>query len=465
MPQDAKLHYLSRVHVPSIPLYLAAGPCLEVSSENEATSRWLSEGLLCQEHINGQEETVLGPWWYYQGAQSEYGMLLSVGYGGIGPHGENKITELLLYAAVRRNVAELPTPILSSSPAPPKECCQTSLDGDHLDVQVYALPLCSTILGYVDKAARLAGPNLEGLTTSKEATFLPETHDLSRPHQGAHQKRPSLSSLFEDAQQKRRKLKGRGGESISNVMAQIDRPTTRHGLPSSLDHEESRTPTMVQARKGVKQSLSRSSSTMSVANPEVSRPASRSGALANGKRSSLHRVESAISPHNSPILSDVDGDYAQRNKAALTKVVMAGMRLHGLQQKKRIGKSSATEDRPDTATSTSDITPFEAEDEFKLVYHQTFKAATFAFRRHFNAQAISQDIMRDIVDRILSLFCSDPLVGSEMEEGGLTAFGMSSQMSAGGFDEPSAGQSSMPGSVWSPHTVKNKAAGAGNECS
>ena len=432
---------------------------MEVSSENEATSRWLSEGLLCQEHSNGQEETVSGPWWSYQGAQSEYGMLLSVEYGATGPHGENNPTELLLYAAVKRNVAELPTPLLPSSPALPGESSGTLVHGDHLEVKVYALPLCSTILDYVDKAAGLAALTQEGLTTSKEAIFLPETPDLSHLHQEAHQKRPSLSSLFEDAKQKRRKLKGRGGESISKAMAEIDRPTTRHGLPSSLEQEESGTRPMLQARKVVKQSLSRTSTITSVATAGLSRPASRSGALANGKRSSLHRVESAISPCNSPILSDVDGDYAQRNKAALTKVVMAGMRLHGMQQKKK----SAMEDRPNTATSIGDTTTSDAEDEFKLVYHQTFKAAMFAFRRHFNAQAISQDIMRDIVDRILGLFCSDPSVGLEMEEGGLTAFGMSSQNTAGAFDEPSAGQSSMPGSVWSPQTVKNKIAGSGNE--
>ena len=386
--------------------------------------------------------------------------------GGIGPHGENNITELLLYAAVKRNVAELPTPILSSSPAPPKESCQTSLDGDHLDVKVYALPLCSTLLGYVDKAARLAGPNLEGLTTSKEATFLPETHDLSRPHQGAHQKRPSLSSLFEDAQQKRRKLKGRGGESVSNVMAQIDRPTTRHGLPSGLDHEESGTPTMLQARKRVTQSLSRSSSTMSAANSELSRPASRSGALANGKRSSLHRVESAISPRNSPIFSDVDGDYAQRNKAALTKgglwLVCVYMdynkrRDSETHQLRRIGQT------PSRQLGTLRLLKLRMNSNLSITRH--LKRQCSLFEGHFNARAISQDIMRDIVDKILSLFFSDPLVGSEMEEGGLTAFGVSSQMSAGGFDEPSAGQSSMPGSVWSPHTVKNKAARVGNECS
>ncbi len=408
---------------------------------------------MCQEHINGQEETASGPWWSYQGAQSEYGMLLSVGYGKAGPRGGNNLTELLLYAAVKRNVAELPTTFLSSSPAPTEESYRTSLHGNHLDVKVYALPLSSRILDDVDKAAGLAAPTKDDLTTSREAVFLPRSQDLSHLRQEAHQKRPSLSALFEDATQKRRKLKGRGGERISKAMAEIDRPATRHGLPSGLDQEESEIPPLLQARKAVTQNLSSSSSMMSTANPELPRPASRSGALANGKRSSLHRVESAISARNSPLLSDVDGGYAQNNKAALTKVVMAGMRLYGLQQKKRLGKSSATEDRPNTATSIGDATPSEAEDEFKLVYHQTFKAAMFAFRKHFNVQAISQDVMRDIVDRILSLFCSDPLVGLETE-GGSTAFGTSSQKSVGAFDEPSAGQSSMPGSVWSPHTVK-----------
>lgn len=454
LSREAKLHYLSRVHVPSIPLYLAAGPCLEVSSENEATSRWLSEGLLCQEHINGQD-TVPDPWWSSETAQSEYGMLLSVEYGETGPRRGNNITELLLYAAVKGDVAELPTPFPSSSPAPSEESYRTLLHGDHLDVKVYALPLCSTIFDYVDKA-RLVGPTQEDLTTSREAIFLPQNSDPSHLRQEAHQKRPSISSLFEDAKQKRRKLKGRGGESISKAMAEIDRPVTRHSLPSSLDQGQSENTPMLPTKKTVKQSLSRSSSMTSVPNPELPRPASRSGALTNCKRSSLHRVESAISTRNSPMLCDEDGDYTQRNKAALTKVVMAGMRLHGFQQKKRLGKSSAMEDRPNTATSIGDATPFDAEDDFKLLYHQTFKAAMFAFRRQFNAQAISQGIMRDIVDRILSLFCSDPLVEPEIEEGGLTAFGMSSQKSAGAFDEPSTGRSSMPGSVWSPHTVKKR---------
>ena len=440
--------------MPSIPLYLAAGPCLEVSSDNEATTRWLSEGLLCQENVDGHN-TVSDPWWTYETGQSEYGILVSVGYEETEPRRTNNLTELLLYAASKRDVSELPTPLSSSSPAPPEEPYRTLLHGDHLDVKVYALPLCSTIFDYVDKT-RLAGSAQEDLTIPREAIFLPGDSDSSHLRQEAQQKRPSISSLFEDAKQKRRKLKGRGGESISKAMAEIDRPLTKHGFPSSFDQGQSENTPMLQTRKIVKQSLSRSSSMTSVANPELPRPASRSGALTNGKRSSLHRVESAISPRDSPMLCDDDSDYTQKNKAALTKVVMAGMRLHGFQQKKRLGKSSVMEDRPNTATSIGDATPFDAEDEFKLLYHQTFKAAMFAFRRQFNAQAISQGIMRDIVDRILGLFCSDPLVGSEIEEGSLTAFGLSSQKSASAFDEPSTGQSPMPGSVWSPHTVKKR---------
>ena len=422
---------------------------MEVSSDNEATTRWLSEGLLCQENIDGHE-TVSHPWWTYETGQSEYGILLSVGYEETGPRRRNNLTELLLYAAAKRDVAELPTPLPSSSPAPPEKPYRTLLHVDHLDVKVYALPLCSTVFDHVDKT-RLADPAQEDLTTPRQAIFLPQDSDSSHLRQETHQKRPNISAVFEDAKQKRRKLKGRGGESISKAMAEIDRPLTKHGLPSSLDQGQSENTPMLQTRKTVKQSLSRSVSMTSVANPELPRPASRSGALTNGKRSSLHRVESAISPRDSPLLRDEDGDYTQKNKAALTKVVMAGMRLHGFQQKKR-----AMEDRPNTATSNGDATPLDAEDEFKLLYHQTFKAAMFAFRRQFNAQAISQGIMRDIVDRILGLFCSDPLVGSEIEEGGLTAFGLSSQKSAGAFDEPSTGQSPMPGSVWSPHTVKKR---------
>ena len=430
---------------------------MEVSSDNDATSRWLSEGLVCQEHINGHEESVSGPWWSYQGAQSDYGMLLSVGHGKSGPRGGNNLTELLLYAAVKEKVAELPTTLLSSSPAPPEDLYRPSIHEDHLDIKVYALPLCSRFLDYVDKAAGLALPTQEDLTTSREAIFLPQSPDLSHFRQEAHQKRPSLSALFEDATQKRRKLKARGGERISKAMAEVDRPATSHGLSSGLDQEEAETPPMLQARKAATRNLSSSSSMMS-ATPELPRPVSRSGALANGKRSSLHRVESATSPRNSPLLSDVDGGDALKNKDALTKVVMAGMRLYGLQQKKKSGKSSAMENRPNTAISIGDAMPPETEDEFKLVYHQTFKAAMFACRRHFDVQAISQDVMRDIVDRILSLFCSDPLVGLETE-GGLTTFGMSSQKSAGAFDESRAGQSSMPGSVWSPHIVKKRLLG------
>ena len=455
-PQDAKLYYLSPVHVPGIPLYLAAGPSLEVSSDNEATLGWLSEVLLAQEDSPYQDNILIEPWWSRLGGQSDHGMLLRVESGENGQSRDNTITEVLLYAAMETSVAALPAPPASSLPAPPDEHLLKSLPRSLPDVKVYALPLCSKIFDRAERAAGLLSPPPEECKTPREACFLP--YGLSQPHdeKTASQKRQSLSSLFEDATQKRRKLKGRGGEIISKAMAGIDRPLSQHGLPQNVEREELETPPLPQKGHAGRRSLTRASTIMSVASSDYSRPASRSGPLANGKRSSLCRVESAISLRDSPTLSDTDGGFALQNKAALTKVVMAGMRLHGLQQRKKPGKRPTLDERPNSATSAGDSAPFsEAEDEYKLVYHQTFKAATFTFRRHFGAQIISQELMRDVVDKFLILFCSDPLTTTGLQDGGLAPFGTTNGESLGAFDKPTIVSSSpMPGRFWSPPTAK-----------
>ena len=59
----------------------------------------------------------------------------------------------------------------------------------------------------------------------------------------------------------------------------------------------------------------------------------------------------------------------------------------------------------------------EAGDEYKLIYHQTFKAASFAFRARWATQTISQSIMRQVVDQLLDLFFTDPFGPGEHESG------------------------------------------------
>ena len=453
LPQDAKLHFLSFVEVARIPLYLAVGPSCDVSTGDEATTRWLSEALLkyerCDLHGNASKE----PWWLHVGSQSENGILLRVeAQNEEECRMQDVATEVLVYAATTQQNTALPTPPRSSSPAPPDEDTANTLNKAETLVKVYALPLSSNIIGRAEAFKGSCPPIPTESSSAVQACFLPHMHDPAPVTQPPPQKRPSISMLFDDATKKRRKIRGRGGESISQAMAGIDRPASQHGIP---ENQEIPQPQQTNLRR---KSLSRATSMVPVASSASSRPTSRSGALANGKRSSLHRVESAIISHDSPALSDADGSCAQENKAALTKVIMAGMRLHGLQQKKKLLNKLQGHSQVLLNTETDTVIN-EAEDEYKLVYHQTFKSATFIFRKHLNAQPVSQETMRDVVDRLLTMFCTDPMTvdgapdGSEFQEfetnGGLP--------SSSPFDKPSSqARSSNVANGWNTPTVKKR---------
>ena len=450
---DAQLHFLSLVDVARIPLYLAAGPSCDVCTENEATTRWLTEAVLDCEESGFYEDASREPWWSHLGGQSENGILLRVDNKSDEERGtRNVITEVLLYAAVTKTNTALPTPPASSSPAPPDEDTADASDQDGKTVKVYALPLCSNITGRTKISMEMCSSIATEFQSAGQARFLPHAHDPDRVTQPVPQKRQSISSLFEDATKKRRKLKGRGGESISQAMAGIDRPPSQHGLP-----EKQETP-QPQENDLRRKSLSRATSMTSIAGSEHSRPTSRAGPLANGKRSSLHRVESIISPCDSPTPLDADGSHAQQNKAALTKVVMAAMRLHGLQQKKRPASKSQLPTQITMPLETNSAAN-EAEDEYKVVYHQTLKAAMFTFRQYLNNQAIPQEAMRDVVDRLLTMFCNDPMVVNHVNDyGELQVFEANNELpSSSPFDKPSSQvQSSNFANGWNTPMVKKR---------
>jgi hypothetical protein len=56
----------------------------------------------------------------------------------------------------------------------------------------------------------------------------------------------------------------------------------------------------------------------------------------------------------------------------------------------------------------------EQDEEYKLIYHQTYKAAVFAFRRNIQSTNLyaEPEKLRDTVDELLALFCGDPLSSS-----------------------------------------------------
>lgn len=93
-----------------------------------------------------------------------------------------------------------------------------------------------------------------------------------------------------------------------------------------------------------------------------------------------------------------DSSFDSRNRQTITKTVMAGMRMYGLQQRKAGEGQMNSESVPETASN---------DEEYKLVYHQTFKGTVFALRREMGVALVRPDAVREVVDRLLAVFCGE----------------------------------------------------------
>lgn len=390
------MRFLSLVQVALIPLHLAAGPSFYVWTHNESTEQWISEALLDHRDAAAGSAGSIQPWWLRSTQQSDSGILLKVENGVRDIHSTPSsgypITEILVYAAISKEQEF--SGILSASPGSPSGAGDDARVGDGYEttreIKIYALPLSSRKHEHFDRIQGFDPQPLLNGTDDGKAFFLPTAREDAPTHASSPWERSRLSNLFEEARDQRKRLLKHGGGGVSKVMARMDglglNPRLASGemrgtIPADLSTDMS-------IKATPRESLSRVSSISSFRSVEPTRPSSRRESLTNGKRSSLHRVESIT-----PVGEVVDGNMIeQQNKAALSRIVMTGMRIYGLQQKK--GREAS---RPDD------------DDEYKLIYHQTFKGALFAFRTHINSELINQEAMRDTVDRLLAIFCNDPL--------------------------------------------------------
>ena len=153
------------------------------------------------------------------------------------------------------------------------------------------------------------------------------------------------------------------------------------------------------------------------------------------------------------MISESNNEILEQNKSQLAKMIMTGMRLHGLQQRKRPNTGIS---RPSHSRGSSAVPPIAeqpgGDDEYKLVYHQTHRAVMFAFRAHCNTKVISQDTMRDVVDQMLHLFCTDPLIASPPIDSFVVG-----KAEENPFDPPSSSAPLGESQVWcTPLTKKRK---------
>lgn len=413
-----------------IPLHLAAGPSLDVWTQNERTEKWLSESLLHDWKIKEDDNIEsAGPWWFRPVQQSDSGILLRVEDRARNTTSlEGKVTEVLIYAALpkdSKSEASLPTPPGSSSP-------NAGQDGGVSnriiqDIRIYALPLCSTNSATADDIRGLAPTTCYDKSSDVEACFL----NPSLPHQvstfTSPRKRQRISTMFEDATYKRKRLMKHGGDRISKAMATLNDAVFTNEKLTGLNLRQVKDATLTGQTKdnfGVEPPravLLCSSNTSSLQEDEPSRPPSRRGPLVNTKRSSLTRVESIASVgETSHILKS--NTIEQQNKSTLTKIVMTGMRIYGFKQRKKSMKPRVKPEMKDNPIREQSR-PEEEEEDYKLVYHQTFKAASFAFRTHMSWKIINQEVLRDVVDSLLGIFCKNSVashttVDSFCAEGG-----------------------------------------------
>ena len=400
-----KLKFLSDVHVPSIPLHFAVGPLYEVSTDQVLSASWLrhkfpplklSENAPSPRFQNNSLQEQLRK-------QSDRGLLLGVETRCA----QSIVTEVLLYAARCKRDGIL----TGGGNASTDRTVEDGKVHEHLDVnewKLYALPLCSNIL---DQLKVNLDNYVSGLPT-RHIDFA--TSALENRAQNG--KRPKISELLGDASFARRKLKGRGGERVSRAMASsmslgdqnlASRVAEEHAAPAPAEATSSFQP--VQGQKS--RAPSRSGTSIGNGNGDML-PASEK-MLAQNHESGFERVYQMSTDSESHMMrQETAQNTSQQNRTALTKIVLAGMRLYGLQSKKRDPpENGKCLDLYDSVTA-----PQVETDEYKTVYHQTFKASIFVFRNHLDHVLIAQDAMRDIVDKLLMLFCSNPLANGAVDE-------------------------------------------------
>ena len=429
-PPELSLSFSSFTDIQDIPLPCLAGPILNVYTTSQVTEDWLGKYLLNDTYeYESDEDDAVGtpetraPWWAQGREQSDLGILLRVDGHASVTRFRLQVKEILLYAAIpgtiRKGQESLITPPGSSSPNRNSDTPRTWGNDEPRAVQIFARLLYSGFPWSRDAAAQLHSTDI---MVGDEAQFI--TPPNLEPQVTSHvpqenMKRRKVDALFEEAARENKRSRKRGGENVAHIMAKGDRPSPvlfPHGL-RELSRGDSQDGTVADSQAPLnaptlRRNLSRSKSISSLRDLEDSRPSSRhSNPAINDvqKRSSLYRVSSMTAQDDAPAPSPATEGPSRmeaQNRNALTRVVMAGLRLYGFQAKKK--PLALTTDHP---TSAAD-----PDEEYKLLYHQTFKAAAFVFRKQISVQWLSQPLLREVVDKLLGMFCVDPMKEEQQSE-------------------------------------------------
>ena len=380
---------------------------MRVWTESISTQEWFTSALwksleddeeLGDGLKSGNPETAR-EWWENTFAQSSTGVLVKVLQEDVGSKIDNagpNVTEILFYGARvpehERRRSKLPSPPLSS---PSRQLLQQDADQSSVDdhetcsadfIQLFALPLSSDLLHQaIEPTTPPISPQTlpsDKFTQETTGTFLPQNFSQVKTDTAKEKKRQRVTDLFTKASQRR--LKAPRIESSELTSLNRHEAIHRRGGKSKSFSERSL------FSEGKQQNLSdqSSQSRRDLNNcsplflPDVS------GRIYNdtsSKRSSLSRAVS-MSNVASPVLTELEGLIA-RNKDVISRVVMAGLRLNGLQPRKNRSRSQrqSAVDSPSLVQKEDSVKEEKVDDisdeSFKTMYHMVFRATIHTFVR------------------------------------------------------------------------------------
>ncbi|KAJ5358458.1 uncharacterized protein N7496_010871 [Penicillium cataractarum] len=456
--KTAKLGLRSFINPALIPLHARAGPNLELHTLNAGTSQWFQAKLAGAIWLN-QDGLDL-----HQSVQCPVGLLVSV--EGAPSRNTTVVTsDLLIYGVLSTasSCARPPTPPHSSPSDVPGQ--PNSSPGKPYQLRIYAAPLSTSLITQA-QAFPSPPPSSDEERASTQAEFLP---DISSPSP----KRKRVATLFEVAAQHHRRVRQRGGEAVSQLMASSRPSSSSQNLqtlrikrepeddpPSlpTLDRLAARRSRSVSIGAGLHRPVSRlgargagtpvpvSGSASSadpqkrttLPNPFLDPPSRR----ASGHTQPPSLLSTSISENNLATPSSppktTDAIIAE-NKNLITRTILTCMRLYGFHRSNPRSTSSSfssklnpagqgsAETEPDLRSTTPALETLRAEtpapgaaaddDEFKAMYHATYKASAFALRKYLKDSGaggagatpvlLEKGKAMTCIDELLRLFCED----------------------------------------------------------
>lgn len=424
-----------------IPLYARVGPNLELHTYNTEASQWLKAKLLGGVWFEEEDMDTL------QTVQCPVSLLVSVD-STIRTKTGSTTTDLIVYGVLSSatSLKRPPTPPVSSSASSD----ETALRAIRQELRIYAIPISSS---FINRTRALPKPQntseLLGHETLGE--FLPDIRSPSP-------KRKRVATLFESVTQHHKRVRQKGGEGVSQLMAHSQLQSSHQSLRVKRESEEPSLPLLDRIASQRSRSLSVGANLHPSKPSEFRTEPPRPGSNRRHPRELIKKnapnpsIESSLRKERepSPALPSSDGrldlssapkdaeDVILENKNTISRTILTCMRLYGFNRSTtRSGSSSKNPNIHDTLPSQTEgkdhriaaaaaaaaplatPAPSTDEDEFKAMYHATYRASIFALRKYLKETPVSQGSSKYLppllekgkamtyIDEFLRLFCEE----------------------------------------------------------